>query len=276
MAERAAAAAAVPLLVFAAVPSTNDLAWAEGRARLHELVPLGGIPALAVLAAEQTQGRGRAGRAWSSPRGTGLYLSIYLRPAWPPSRAAWLTLATALAVRDACAAMLLPCAPGPPALKWPNDLLAADGSGKKVGGILVETRTSHGAVDEAVLGIGLNLAPPPGGFEGGLEPIAGALVQDRASVPDGEALARVVLGALAPELQALDRDPDAAARSLVARARAACPLWGRTVTFERDGAPARGIARTWAFDGGLEVELEDGAVVVVHAGDVRVEWGARP
>ena len=61
----------------------------------------------------------------------------------------WLTLAAALAVRDACAAMVLPCAAGPPALKWPNDLLAADDPAKKVGGILVETRTQHGIVDEA-------------------------------------------------------------------------------------------------------------------------------
>ena len=275
MAERTAATASVPLLAFAAVPSTNDVARAEGRSRLHELLPLGGVPALAVLSAEQTAGRGRAGRAWSSPPGTGLYMSVYLRPEWPPARAAWLTLATALAARDACAAMLPPCEEGPLALKWPNDLLSADGSGKKVGGILVETRTQHGVVDEAVIGVGLNLAPPVGGFPAALARTAATLVQDAAQAPDTEALARVFLSALATEVRALDTEPDAAAQSLVARARSACPLWGRAVSFERDGALARGIARTWADDGGLEVELAGGATVVVHAGDVRVEWGGR-
>ena len=266
----------VPLLVHEAVPSTNDVARAEGRARVTELGSLGGVPALAVLAGAQTAGRGRAGRTWSSPPGGGgLYLSIYLRPAWPPARAAWLTLAAALAVRDACAAMVLPCAAGPPALKWPNDLLAADDPARKVGGILVETRTQHGMVDEAVIGIGLNLAPPTGGFEAGLAATAGALVSNRAEAPDAEALARVILDGLAVEVAALDAAPDGAAASLVERARAACPLWGRAVTYERSGARAHGVARTWADDGGLEVETTDGERVVVHAGDVSVEWGAR-
>jgi BirA family biotin operon repressor/biotin-[acetyl-CoA-carboxylase] ligase len=265
----------VPLLVHEAVPSTNDVARAEGRARVTELGSLGGVPALAVLAGAQSAGRGRAGRAWSSPPGAGLYLSIYLRPAWPPARAAWLTLAAALAARDACAAMVLPCAAGPPALKWPNDLLAADDPARKVGGILVETRTQHGMVDEAVIGIGLNLAPPAGGFEAGLAATAGTLVADRAEAPDAEALARVLLDGLAIEIAALDAAPDQAAASLVERARAACPLWGRAVTYERSGGRARGVARTWADDGGLEVETLDGERVVVHAGDVSVEWGAR-
>lgn len=265
--------APVPILAFDSVPSTNDVARAEGRSRLDELVPLGGVPALAVLARAQSKGRGRAGRAWISPPGGGLYLSLYLRPAWPPARAAWLTLAAALAVRDACAALLAPCAAGPPALKWPNDLLAADGSGRKVGGILVETRTQHGVVDEAVIGVGLNLAPPPGGFKGELAARATALVEDRDAAPDAHALAEVILQGLDVEIRALDADPAAAARSLVERARAASPLWGRAVTFEHAGERARGTARTWADDGGLAVDLADGSRVVVHAGDVAVEWG---
>ncbi|MEO6463817.1 MAG: biotin--[acetyl-CoA-carboxylase] ligase [Candidatus Eisenbacteria bacterium] len=276
MPDRAGVRLDVPLLVVGAVRSTNDVARAEGRARVTELVPLGGVPALAVLATEQTAGRGRAGRAWSSPPGTGLYLSIYLRPAWPPARAAWLTLAAALAVRDACAAMLAPCTSGPPLLKWPNDLLSADDPARKVGGILVETRTQHGTVDEAVIGIGLNLAPPVGGFAGAVAATAGALVPDPLSAPDAGALARVILDALAREVLALGGAPEAAAASLVTRARAASPLWGRTVRFERGGREARGVARTWADDGGLEIELDGGARVVVHAGDVAVEWGARP
>jgi BirA family biotin operon repressor/biotin-[acetyl-CoA-carboxylase] ligase len=267
---------AVPFLAFTSVPSTNDVARAEGRARLDQLVPLGGVPALAVVAAAQSQGRGRAGRSWVSPPGSGLYLSVYLRPAWPPERAAWLTLAAAHAVRDACSAMLGPCAAGPPALKWPNDLLAADGSGRKVGGILVETRTHRGQVDEAVIGIGLNLAPPVGGFAGPLATRAAALAPDRSSAPDARALAEVILQGLGREISALEADPAAAASSLVARARTASPLWGRPVTFERAGTRARGTARTWSEDGGLAVELADGTTVVIHAGDVAVEWESPP
>ena len=164
-----------------------------------------------------------------------------------------------------------------PDLKWPNDLLVPDGSGRKLGGILVETRTQGGRVEEAVIGIGVNLVVPPGGFPPALAPIPGALAdlttgETPAPAPTPEALAARILAALAPELAALDRDPDAAARTLVARARAASSLWGRTVRFERGGAVVAGVARTWADDGGLEIALVDGATTVVHAGDVAVTW----
>ncbi len=258
------------MLEFDAVPSTNDVAFAEGRARPGELMPLGGIPALAVRAGRQVAGRGRAGHAWESPPGVGLYLSIYLRPSWTPRQATWLTLAAALATRGACAAATRGVAPD---LKWPNDLLAPGGRGRKVGGILVETRTHGGRVDEAVLGIGVNLVTPPGGFPPALAPIAGALDELAPGPPPPPgALAAGILAALAPELAALDADTGAAARSLVARARDASSLWGRAVRFEQAGEVVSGRARTWAEDGGLEVALADGTAVVVHAGDVAVNW----
>jgi BirA family biotin operon repressor/biotin-[acetyl-CoA-carboxylase] ligase len=263
--------AAVSVLAFDAVPSTNDVAFAEGRAHLGELAPLGGVPALAVRAGRQLAGRGRAGRAWESPPGVGLYLSIYLRPAWTPRQAAWLTLAAGLATRAACADAMGGAAPD---LKWPNDLLVPAGAGRKLGGILVETRTQGGRIEEAVIGIGVNLAPPPGGFSPALASIAGALDELAPGTPPPapDALAARILDALAPEIAALDRDADTAARTLVARARAASSLWGRAVRFQLAGTVATGVARTWADDGGLEIALGSGAMVNVHAGDVTVLW----
>jgi len=99
------------VLEFDAVPSTNDVAFAEGRARPDELKPLGGVPALAVRAGRQVAGRGRGGHAWESPPGVGLYLSIYLRPSWTPRQATWLTLAAGLAARAACGAVTHGIAP---------------------------------------------------------------------------------------------------------------------------------------------------------------------
>ncbi len=260
--------ALLPVLVLDTVPSTNDVAFAEGRARLAELRPLGGVPALAVRAERQTAGRGRGGREWSSPAGSGLYLSLYLRPSWTPRQAAWLTLAAGLATRAACA-----FGPSAPDLKWPNDLLVPDGSGRKLGGILVETRTQGGHVEEAVVGIGVNLVPPDGGFAPGIAAIAGSVAELGNTVPpSAERMAARILAALASELAALDQRPAAAAAELVARARNASSLWGRTVCFERGGALVTGTARTWADDGGLEIALPNGATTVVHAGDVTVTW----
>lgn len=259
------------VLVFDAVPSTNDVAFAEGRARPGELVPLGGVPALAVRAGRQLAGRGRAGRAWESPPGVGLYLSIYLQPSWTPPQVAWLTLAAGLATRAACAGAMGGTAPD---LKWPNDLLVPGGAGRKLGGILVESRTQGGRIEEAVIGIGVNLATPPGGFPPALAALAGALddLAPGTAPPAPDALAAGILAALAPEIDALGRDAGTAARSLVARARAASSLWGRPVRFPLAGTVATGVARTWADDGGLEIVLGSGAVVNVHAGDVTVLW----
>jgi BirA family biotin operon repressor/biotin-[acetyl-CoA-carboxylase] ligase len=256
---------------FDEVSSTNDVAFTEGRARVDELGRLGGVPALLVRAGRQIAGRGRAGHIWESPVGAGLYLSIYLRPSWTPRQAVWLTLAAGLAVRTACAKLTRGVAPD---LKWPNDLLMPDGSGRKLGGILVETRTQGQRIEEAVVGIGVNVREPEGGWPPSIASIAGNLME---LVPEGSDLPLDVVQLrtiveLDRELTALASDPDAAVRSLLDRARAASSLWGRLVRFEQAGELVTGVARTWADDGGLEVELGDGSRVVVHAGDVAVTW----
>src|SRR5215213_158843 len=100
------------VLRFDSLPSTNTEAARQAA--------LGAPEGLCVVAREQTAGRGRRERAWASPKDVGLYLSVVLRPrldarAWP-----LVTLAAALAVRDALAAS---CALETD-IKWPNDLLA--------------------------------------------------------------------------------------------------------------------------------------------------------
>jgi BirA family biotin operon repressor/biotin-[acetyl-CoA-carboxylase] ligase len=129
-----------PMHVRALVASTNDLA--------RELAAGGAGEGTAVLALEQSHGRGRLGRRWQSPPG-GLYLSIVLRPTFPIERWPLIGLACALAAASAAERH----AGVPVRLKWPNDLLLDEQ--KKVGGILVEA-----AGDAAVCGIGLNVLPP--------------------------------------------------------------------------------------------------------------------
>lgn len=129
-----------PLHVYERVTSTNDLA--------KRLAEEGASEGTAVLALEQTAGRGRLGRLWASPRG-GMYLSVVLRPALAADR--WSLLGIAVAVGSASAAESL--AGTPITLKWPNDLLLET---RKVGGILVEAGPTF-----AVAGIGINAAVPP-------------------------------------------------------------------------------------------------------------------
>jgi len=150
--QRGAAPAVLPagwrLEVHAALPSTSDLLRARAEA--------GEAAGLAILAREQTAGRGRAGRAWASPPGN-LYLSVLLRPSGPGREAPQWSLLAGLALAEAAAE--LASDPAALRLKWPNDLLLG---GAKAAGILAETALSPcGGIAWLTLGFGVNLAQAP-------------------------------------------------------------------------------------------------------------------
>jgi len=128
-----------------AVGSTND----EAKQRLNDGAATGTI----VWALEQTGGRGRDGRRWSSPRGN-LYASIILRPVGTPAVVAQLGFVAAVAV-GAVVQRLVPAA-RVVAFKWPNDVLL---DGRKIAGILLESEGARAdGVDGIVMGIGINVA----------------------------------------------------------------------------------------------------------------------
>jgi BirA family biotin operon repressor/biotin-[acetyl-CoA-carboxylase] ligase len=103
-----------------------------------------------VIAESQSGGRGRLGRKWLSPKGTGVYLSMVLRPAMDPRRASSVTLVTALALAEA----LKHLGKISLTIKWPNDLLSG---GKKLAGILTEMSAEIDAVNYIVIGVGVNV-----------------------------------------------------------------------------------------------------------------------
>lgn len=128
------------LLHFESIGSTNDKAK-ELAGKLEE----GSV----IVAEEQTSGRGRLGRSWSSPGRKGIYASVILKPDMEPSNAAKLTLlgaaAVTLALQDCGVESLI---------KWPNDIVL---NGKKVAGILTEMSSELGIVNYIILGIGINV-----------------------------------------------------------------------------------------------------------------------
>ncbi|MDF2630353.1 MAG: transcriptional repressor, BirA-like [Symbiobacteriaceae bacterium] len=127
------------------VGSTNDLA--------KQLARAGAPEGLLVIADEQTAGKGRLGRAWTTPRGSALAMSLVLRPALPPVQAPRVTLVAAVAVAEAVRAVTgLPVG-----IKWPNDLQVA---GRKVCGILTEMEAEIDRVAFVVCGMGLNVNLP--------------------------------------------------------------------------------------------------------------------
>jgi BirA family transcriptional regulator, biotin operon repressor / biotin---[acetyl-CoA-carboxylase] ligase len=133
----------------ASLPSTNDAA--------REAAQLGEPEGLLVLAAEQTAGKGRHGRAWASPAGN-LHASLLLRPRVPLAEAATVSLVVALAVADAASRVLDD--PDRVRVKWPNDVLL---DGAKLAGVLLEGGDDGaGGCAWLVAGVGLNLAHAPG------------------------------------------------------------------------------------------------------------------
>jgi BirA family transcriptional regulator, biotin operon repressor / biotin---[acetyl-CoA-carboxylase] ligase len=130
------------LLWYAEVGSTNDVA--------ASLADRGEPEGAVVVADAQSAGRGRHGRAWASPPGAGLYMSMVMRPA--AHAVGLLTIAAGVALADGIQA-----ATGlRPQLKWPNDVYIG---GRKLAGILAEAGTSTAGVQHVVLGCGINLMP---------------------------------------------------------------------------------------------------------------------
>ncbi|MBT6095187.1 MAG: biotin--[acetyl-CoA-carboxylase] ligase [Rhodospirillaceae bacterium] len=142
--------AAYHLIALDSVGSTNDEAK-----RLAALGEAEAPDGTLVWAKQQTVGRGRRGREWSSPPGN-LYTSLILRPNVPMARMPELSFVAALAVYDALGSL---SGPGHQVrLKWPNDILLDE---KKVAGLLLETESAGGACDWVVLGMGLNIGWHP-------------------------------------------------------------------------------------------------------------------
>ncbi len=129
-----------PFRYFKRVASSNDIA----KSWLEEGAPHGAV----VVADEQVRGRGRKGRAWRSPAGAALAVSIILRP--PAAQAARINMIGALSVFDLAAQAGCEAI----GIKWPNDIQA---QGKKVSGILVENVWMQDDLRGVVLGIGVNV-----------------------------------------------------------------------------------------------------------------------
>jgi BirA family biotin operon repressor/biotin-[acetyl-CoA-carboxylase] ligase len=225
--------------------STND--------RLKEWAREGAPAWTVVLADEQTAGRGRQGRTWASPPG-GLYLSVLVRPA--SDAAGLLPLAAGVAAVEALEAL------GTTArLKWPNDVLVG---GRKVAGILAESSSSAGSLDWVALGLGVNLDAAVGedARAEGAAAVALAGSRENARVR----LAAAVLVRLTVWYDALEKRE---ASVVAAWRERSVPWWGQPVEVGAGERTLRGLARDVDDRGALLLELEDGAVVTVLAGEAR-------
>lgn len=234
------------LIVLDETDSTNRVA--------KEMAVGGAAHGTVIVADTQTAGRGQKGRAFFSPAGCGLYISVILRDL-PMADAAVLTPYAGVAAAQAIESV----APVTVQIKWVNDLVIG---GKKVAGILTEGGTAQGDVlDFAVVGIGINVCHVD--FPDELAAIAGTL-EDAAHAPiDREAVLAAVLNELEQALGNLS------SREWMDAYRRRSSILGQTVTVTEGDAVYTATAVAIDNDGALTVE-RGGATKRLIYGEVRV------
>jgi BirA family biotin operon repressor/biotin-[acetyl-CoA-carboxylase] ligase len=230
---------------LASVTSTNDEA--------KRLAGEGATHGTVITADTQTAGRGRRGRVWASPAGN-LYLSIVLRPVFPPSEAPPLAPAIGLAIARAIEEV----APVTARVKWPNDVQVG---GKKVAGVLAESVVSGSTLEAVIVGIGVNVGtelPPE------LAEIATTLSRESGRNVRKSDVEEAIYASIYPVYGAFVLGGFAAlAKDWAARDA----LLGREVKISSGGGTVEGRAEGIARDGSYRVRTKDG-VVNVTAGEV--------
>lgn len=218
-----------------------------------------------LVAGEQTAGRGRRDRTWVSPPGTGVYLSVLVRPSTVPAeRLGTLALVAGLALMHAATET----AGVDATLKWPNDLLVGPDRAKAAG-VLSEV-VPDAAGQAAVVGVGFNVTALPEGAEpgpGGLAP--GSFADAGAKVIDRTELTASFLRAF-QELEAVWRlnDGDVERSGVLSGYREACGSIGQRVRAELPDGALTGVAVDVDPTGRLLIKLDDGTPKAVSAGDV--------
>ncbi|HET9080576.1 MAG TPA: biotin--[acetyl-CoA-carboxylase] ligase [Trebonia sp.] len=243
--------------VVASTGSTNaDLL---ARAVADPAAPEGQV----LIAEEQTAGRGRLGRTWTSVPGAALTFSVLLRPATvPASRRGWLPLLAGVAVASAVRSVTGGSVNA--VLKWPNDVLAGD---RKLAGILAEQSPEDSAV---VIGAGVNVTTPADAL-----PVSPTGLPATSLLVEGAPVAREAL--LLEVLRQFERwyaafraDPDPARTGLLDAYRSLCVTLGRPVRVELPaGRFMTGTALEIDSDGRLLVADDSGSrPLAISAGDV--------
>lgn len=210
-----------------------------------------------ILAKRQTAGRGRLGRSFFSPDGTGLYLSVLLRPDCTAEDCGRITQTAAVA---ACRAAQKFCK-DEVQIKWVNDLYR---NGKKICGILTEGETDPvtGKLSYAVVGAGFNLCPPKEGFPAELREIAGTL-QDSFDPNLRLRLAAEFLN----ELETLLLRPFS---EILDEYRKKSLLTGKRVFSPTNAFHGTATVLGIDEDGGLILRLQDGTLRTLTYGEVSV------
>ncbi|MGE7839472.1 biotin--[acetyl-CoA-carboxylase] ligase [Lysinibacillus sp. NPDC093712] len=238
---------------FDVVDSTQTIA--------HKLAQEGAPDGTIVIGEEQTAGRGRMSRPWESAKGSGIWMTIILRPDVSPQQASSFTLVVAVAVTMAIKTLYKHVEP---AIKWPNDLLI---NGKKCTGILTEMQAEADLVQALLVGIGINANQQEKDFSPDITNIATSL-----RIAAGEEINRAAL--VATILQYLEQFTELFVKEGFASIK---ELWeqmsctiGQRIEVTTLRERFEGIASGITDEGVLQLTLSDGTIRTVYSGDIKI------
>lgn len=234
--------------VLDSVDSTNSFA----RNLAHEGAPEGTV----VIAEEQTKGRGRRGHSFHSPAGTGLYMSIVLRPSIAPFQAYLLTCMAAVAVSRA-ADRVCGCRTS---IKWINDVFLGQ---RKIAGILTEgsSRSDGERFEYAIVGMGVNVSDPAEGWPDDVLNRAGSLGVDSTTCDVRGVLAAAILDEFWRLYEKLPED------TFHEEYRDRCFVLGSPVSVSTDGGILSGVAVDLDDEYRLVVETPEGELRAFSNGE---------
>ncbi len=252
----------VSITIRETLPSTNRLL---SQLAMEDALPSGSF----VIAEEQTGGRGHLGHSFYSPKACGLYLSVLLRLSAQDSKAkSRLETLTCRAAVAACRAIASLYGVSLE-IKWVNDLYARiDGAYRKIGGILTEAHTDFetGRCDFAVVGLGLNLTTPEGGYPEEIADLAGNLSQLLPVRTSQLSCSRIAAAFVNELLKAYEDD------SAMVQYKELSLLPGKNVRvldpFAPSEAPRKAVVLGITDEGRLRIRMEDGNEKTLSFGDV--------
>lgn len=235
---------------FKSLESTNSY--------LFELAKNGEADKTVIIARSQRSGRGRQGKSFFSPDGTGLYMSVLLRKAISLDRLNYLTPMIAVAVAHSIERISKKTC----GIKWVNDIYIGN---KKVAGILVETKCDFekAELDYAVIGIGVNIVEPKGGFPCDIAERAGAILGE-ANEHTITLLAQEILLDLDAVLNPYQPD------RFMTEYKARSILDGRQITLATPSGEMEATAIGIDDDGCLVIETSSGRQAI-SSGDVSIK-----
>lgn len=238
--------------VYESVSSTNTA--------LKEWAMKGYPEGTVLIAQQQTGGKGRLGRSFASPEKTGLYMSILLRPKFLAEQALSITTAAAVAVAEAVESL---CG-RETKIKWVNDVFL---NGLKICGILTEASMNfeNGGLEYAVLGIGVNIKEPEGGFVKELQGIVGTVF---GATPPPQARSKMAAEVLRRFFTIYSKLPD---KSYIDSYRRRSLLTGRRVRLMVGNAREAGIVEGLNDELSLLVRLDDGSLKAYSSGEANIE-----